>query len=311
MANDEPVNRIDPASQEPKDDDVEAKKSSGIKSWLIESSKPILNGWLVALGAFITLLVTPAGAWLLTSVRELFDPTQAIVSGQVMKRGDGDPLSGAFLELQKFKGAAPLAMDRVTTGFEGEYSFFGVEEGSYRLIVHVSEGGPVAREKSFTVESGVDSKEVELLFVSPQVAQVEEGNSTELGIIGITDVVATVQRTAESTIQATGEVTGGGPLTASPAASSDESVRLSYQAQPSKTKGIYSVQVGVEGSALDVSQIAYVTYQLHESFQPSTVTRFPETGLSLSFDTWGQFRIYATVVFLDGSSITLPLDLIL
>lgn len=80
-------------------------------------------------------------------------------------------------------------------------------------------------------------------------------------------------------------------------------VTLVYQSSPSDTAEYFHVIVGLDGAPADVADVTSVTYYLHPTFEPSTITRTSAQNFILEFDTWGEFELSARIYFSDGSSL--------
>jgi transcription initiation factor IIF auxiliary subunit len=69
--------------------------------------------------------------------------------------------------------------------------------------------------------------------------------------------------------------------------------------------------VRLQGDAVDLADVANVTYHLHPSFPnpDRTVTGAPENGFALTTRGWGTFTVGATIRFHDGSTLRRSVDL--
>jgi len=70
--------------------------------------------------------------------------------------------------------------------------------------------------------------------------------------------------------------------------------------------------VWVDGPEDELNQVQYVEYTLHPTF-PNPVRKLTnrDEKFKLSTSGWGTFRIYAKVVAMDGSTLSLQHDLVL
>ena len=65
----------------------------------------------------------------------------------------------------------------------------------------------------------------------------------------------------------------------------------------------FSTRVWVNATEETLSDIKRVTYHLHPTFSPDTLTSYTkENKFLVSFNNWGKFDLSATVEFRNGSS---------
>ena len=99
------------------------------------------------------------------------------------------------------------------------------------------------------------------------------------------------------------------PLEATPGA---VTLDLTYQATPIEVPEGEAARWTIRVGLTTMRNVASVTYYLNPAFQPSVVTRFPETGFVLEVESWGSFQLGAVVQLADGTStwLTIPITLI-
>lgn len=291
-----------------------AGKDSGWRKIVKDHLNKVLTfvlGWLLGL---LTLGGQELTEWIDDNV---FNPTDAVVSGEVYQQGL--PLPNAEVMLNR-KGQP--TDHRATTDSTGRYAIEDVNDGVYYLEIHVD------RVKRFSL-----------------VIQVKDG-ATDAPVDRIdTDAKVAIQDTTLLTPTATAAVPTEPPAEGTPEASlpeptpnavrpiilPDEAFIGDQEVAPADTPDVadletpaatapdveivyeqardtiadtevplWTVRAGIE-TERPLEDIAYVTWHLPPSFQPSVVSRFREDDFILELQSPGSFELSALVVFNDGT----------
>jgi hypothetical protein len=267
-------------------------------------------GWLLGL---LTLGGQELTEWIDDN---FFNPTDAVVIGEVYQQGL--PLANAEVMLNR-KGQP--TDHRAITDSTGRYAIDDVNDGVYYLEVHVDSV------KRFSlviqVEDGATDAPVARIDTDAKVA--------------IQDATL-LTPTAAAAVPTSPPAGGGTPETSEPDSEAllpiflpDEAFIGDQEVAPADTPDVdtletpaatapdveivyeqaldtiadsevplWTVRAGIE-TERPLEDIAYVTWHLPPSFQPSVVSRFREDDFILELQSPGSFELSALVVFTDGT----------
>ena len=277
-------------------------------------------GWLLGL---LTLGGQELTEWIDDNV---FNPTDAVVSGEVYQQGL--PLANAEVMLNR-KGQP--TDHRAITDSTGRYAIDDVNDGVYYLEVHVDsvkrfslviqveDGATDASVARIDTNAKVALRDATLLTPTPTAAV-----PTELPAGGGTPETSLPEEPSDSAEQPS-------DFAEEPAVLPEEAIIGDQEVAPADTPDVdtletpaatapdveivyeqaldtlaesevplWTVRAGIE-TERPLEDIAYVTWHLPPLFQPSVVSRFSEDDFILELQSPGSFELSALVVFNDGT----------